>query len=80
MAKRNVLIIAHGFPPTSGAGVHRPLRFAKYLPEFGWRPIVVSARCEGRLANRRDDALLSQIPDQAVVIRTKGLDAVRPTY
>jgi glycosyltransferase involved in cell wall biosynthesis len=37
---RKVLMIAYAFPPTGGPGVQRPAKFAKYLPQFGWRPIV----------------------------------------
>jgi glycosyltransferase involved in cell wall biosynthesis len=40
---RKVLMIAYIFPPLGGAGVHRTLKFAKYLPPNGWKPIVVSA-------------------------------------
>lgn len=42
---RTVLIIAHEcYPyhrPASTVGAQRPYQFAKYLPEFGWRCIVI---------------------------------------
>ena len=37
---KKVLIIAYHFPPDSAVGSVRPAKFAKYLPEFGWEPIV----------------------------------------
>lgn len=40
---RTVLIIAPAFPPQGGVGAQRPAKFAKYLPEFGWSPVVLSA-------------------------------------
>ncbi|MDQ6706304.1 MAG: glycosyltransferase [Acidobacteriota bacterium] len=40
---RNVLLLAYYFPPESESGAARPARFFKYLPEFGYRPIVVTA-------------------------------------
>jgi glycosyltransferase involved in cell wall biosynthesis len=42
-ARLNVLVIAYYFPPMGLSGVQRTLKFVKYLPEFGWRPIVVTA-------------------------------------
>lgn len=38
---KNVLFILYYFPPMGGSGVQRPFKFAKYLREFGWNPIVL---------------------------------------
>lgn len=38
---KNVLFLVYYFPPLGGSGVQRPLKFVKYLREFGWNPIVV---------------------------------------
>ncbi len=38
---KNVLFIIYYFPPMGGSGVQRPLKFAKYLKEFGWNPIIL---------------------------------------
>jgi hypothetical protein len=37
---RTVLIISRWFPPMREVGGKRAYRFAKYLPDYGWRPIV----------------------------------------
>jgi hypothetical protein len=37
---KKVLIITYYWPPSGGAGVQRWLKFSKYLPEYGWDPIV----------------------------------------
>tara|TARA_B110000196_G_scaffold175493_1_gene150540 strand:+ start:199 stop:1494 length:1296 start_codon:yes stop_codon:yes gene_type:complete len=37
---KKVLIITYYWPPSGGAGVQRWLKFSKYLPEFGWDPVV----------------------------------------
>lgn len=37
---KKVLFIAYHFPPDASIGAVRPAKFAKYLPEFGWEPIV----------------------------------------
>lgn len=40
---KKLLIIAFYFPPVLTGGVFRPLKFVKYLNNFGWEPIVLSA-------------------------------------
>ena len=39
---RSVLLLAHRFPPLGGAGVQRNAQLARYLPDAGYRPIVVT--------------------------------------
>lgn len=55
-----VLMIAYAFPPAGGSGVQRSAKFAKYLPEFGWRPTVWSTRCPPDLPC--DESLLADLP------------------
>lgn len=45
MAKlRTVLMISRYFPPMFDVGGKRAYRFARYLPEFGWRAAVLTGR------------------------------------
>lgn len=39
---KNILILYPHFPPSNLAGVHRPRLFARYLPTFGWNPIILT--------------------------------------
>jgi glycosyltransferase involved in cell wall biosynthesis len=39
---KKVLIITYYWPPSGGVGVQRWLKFAKYLPEWGWEPIILT--------------------------------------
>ncbi len=39
---KNILLACHYFSPYSHSGVQRPLKFAKYLPLFGYRPFVLT--------------------------------------
>ncbi len=39
---KKILIVAYHFPPSSAVGGIRSAKFAKYLPEFGWEPIVLT--------------------------------------
>jgi glycosyltransferase involved in cell wall biosynthesis len=70
--KKSVVMIAHSFPPEGSAGVFRPLRFAKCLPELGWRPTVVS--CEKDVYERYDPGLLALIGPDVAVRRVKDRD------
>lgn len=71
-----VLLIAYHFPPLSGSsGLQRTLRFAQYLPEFGWRPIVLTVRPDAY--EQTDERSLAQVPAGCEVVRTRCLDAGR---
>jgi len=39
---KKVLIITYAWPPKGGVGVMRVLKFAKYLPQFGWMPSIIT--------------------------------------
>lgn len=44
---KKVLIISYLFPPDSSIGSQRPYGLSKYLPEYGWEPIILTVRREG---------------------------------
>jgi glycosyltransferase involved in cell wall biosynthesis len=66
---KKVLIISYYFPPSGGPGVQRVLKFIKYLPQFGWEPIVLTVKDGDYPA--RDESLLNEIPAGIKVYRTK---------
>jgi hypothetical protein len=39
---RRLLLIAYHFPPQPTAGALRPKFLARYLPDFGWEPVVLT--------------------------------------
>ena len=39
---KKILIITYYWPPSGGPGVQRWLKFSKYLPEFGYDPIIIT--------------------------------------
>jgi hypothetical protein len=41
-ADRTVAIVSPHFPPSNLAGVHRARLLGRHLPEFGWRPVIVT--------------------------------------
>ena len=67
MSHRRVLMISCAFPPTGGPGVQRSVKFAKYLPTFGWTPTVWATEpLEGM---PRDPSLLDDLPAEVTVLR-----------
>ena len=62
---RNILIIDYFFPPLIADW--RGVALAKLLPEFGWRPIIVSA--SETSGYQKDFALLQQVPPGTEVHR-----------
>lgn len=63
-ARPRVLIVAHEFPPIGGIGVQRPYKFATYLPDFGWEPVVLTQTA--RYSPTWDPSLLSGLGDVRV--------------
>jgi glycosyltransferase involved in cell wall biosynthesis len=45
---RKVLIVAYHYPPEPASGAQRMGYLAKYLPEFGWEPTVLTRRAPHR--------------------------------
>ncbi|MDE6589429.1 MAG: hypothetical protein K2K53_03595, partial [Oscillospiraceae bacterium] len=66
---RRVLMVAYYFPPLSGSGVFRSIKFAKYLPLFGWQPTVISTDRPPIGWNYADESQVKEIPEGTEVIR-----------
>ena len=66
---KKVLIISYYWPPSGGIGVHRSLKFAKYLRDFGWEPVVYAP------LNAQypyfDESNFKDIPEGITVIRRR---------
>ncbi len=71
---KKVLIISYYFPPLGMGGAQRPLKFAKYLPQFGWQPTVLTVKPIAYWA--QDTSLLEEIAT-VPVIRAGSLDPQR---
>ena len=48
---RTCLFVCHDFPPAAGSGSNRAVALARYLPEYGWRPVVLTPRLLEELTN-----------------------------
>lgn len=66
---KRLLVITYYWPPTGGSGVQRWVKFCKYLPQYGWQPVVYTPENPERLAY--DESLLKDVPECAEIIRTR---------
>jgi glycosyltransferase involved in cell wall biosynthesis len=64
---KKVLIITYYWPPSAGSGVQRWLKFAKYLPEFGWEPVIFTP--ENPDFDLKDESLINEINPKLEVIK-----------
>ncbi|MBN4052021.1 glycosyltransferase, partial [Cytophagaceae bacterium AH-315-L13] len=71
-SSQKVLIFTYYWPPASGPGVQRFLKFAKYFPENGWEPIVIAPK-NGSYPYY-DETLLNDIPSNVEIHHTKTLE------
>ncbi|RNC85579.1 MAG: glycosyltransferase [Balneola sp.] len=68
---KSVLFILYYFPPMGGSGVQRPLKFIKYLREFGWNPIVICP--EPGAYHSFDESLQKELDEMEIEIhRVRG--------
>ena len=67
--QKQVLMIAYSFPPEGGSAVQRPLKFAKYLQDFGYMPVVLTSGSKNRITSISDKSLEDEIPASVKVIR-----------
>lgn len=69
---KKVLIVTYYWPPAGGPGVQRVLKFAKYLPEYGWQPIVLTVK--HGVYPAIDKSLEKEVPDACRVYKTQILE------
>ncbi len=77
--KPTVLLVSLAYYPSAAIGAHRAGKFVKYLPSFGWNPVVLTIREEfyREISPGIDLALTQQIPPEAQVLRSGYLEPRR---
>ncbi len=63
---RRLLYASYFFPPLGGAGVQRALKFARYLPEHGWAPVMLTSDARYWMS---DPTLLAELDPSTEIIR-----------
>src|SRR6185295_13966676 len=62
-------MLCYYYPPLGGIGSQRSQKFARYLPDHGWHPVVVTPECGAYLVDHSlDDG------------KSKGVDVIRTRY
>jgi glycosyltransferase involved in cell wall biosynthesis len=69
-----VLIVTYYWPPSGGAGVQRWLKFSKYLPEFGWEPIILTVDPDYAAYPVTDFSLRDDLPSSIKVHSTPAIN------
>ena len=64
---KKVLIITYYWPPSGGSGVQRWVKFAKYLPQNGWQPVIYTP--ENPELTVVDGTLEDDVPEEAIVLK-----------
>ena len=73
---RSALLIAFHFPPIAqSSGVHRAKSLARYLPEFGWSPLVLTATTNAYEVCHDDNEQM--FGDDVVVRRALAFDTAQ---
>jgi len=71
-----VLMVAFHYPPIHiSSGVQRTLAFSRYLPDEGWRPLVLTAH--PRVDTEPSADLLKEVPANLIVTRAFACDSAR---
>ena len=68
------IFLCYYFPPMGMGGTQRAAKFVKYLPNFGWKPIVVTVKTVHYYAH--DDSLLNEL-NHVPIYRTESFDPLR---
>lgn len=74
---RRVLIISYYAPPLGMGGVQRIVKFSKYLPYYGWKPIILTVKPITYYAY--DETLLQDLKG-IPIYRSESLDPARLLY
>ena len=74
---RKILIISPHFPPSNLAAVHRSRLFAQHLPEFEWKPIVLTVD-EKYYEEKLDNNLEKLLPESLQIEKVKAFGVTKP--
>jgi len=70
-------MISYYWPPCGGPGSLRPVKFSKYLPEFGITPVILTRK---NIAYHSIDSELGSNLKDMKIVKTESLDPARVLY
>ena len=69
---QKVLIVTYYWPPGSGAGVQRWLKFSKYLTKLGWEAVLLTVDPDFAVYSAIDHSLNNEVPANLTVYKTRA--------
>lgn len=72
-----ILVVTYYWPPSGGGGVQRWVKFCKYLPEFGFEPIVLTVAPSDASYTLIDQSLEKEISPDLKVYSTKSVESLQ---
>jgi len=75
-APRRVGLVAYWYPPRQAAGALRAAALARYLPAFGWEPVVVTVRPRSSLHLPPGPAVADDVPAPALATSDRAWHAL----
>jgi len=74
---KTVVLVAPWFVPNNLASVHRARLWANHLPEFGWKPIILTVRPE-HYEEKPEPELERLLPQGLEIVRSRAFPITRP--
>ncbi len=71
---KRALLISYYFPPAGGVSSQRILKFARYLPQFGYQTAILTVDPAYASYPVLDPTLAAQVPEDTSVTRTRAWD------
>jgi glycosyltransferase involved in cell wall biosynthesis len=69
---RSVLIVTPFFAPQNHSAVFRAYKLAKYLPQFGWTPLVLTVDTQYEFIE--DNTMLAGLPEEVEIISARYIE------
>jgi hypothetical protein len=74
---KTVVLVAPWFVPNNLASVHRARLWANHLPEFGWKPIILTVRPEF-YEEKPEPELEQLLPKDLEIVRSRAFPITKP--
>ncbi len=72
---KKVLMVTYDFPPMRTSGVYRPVKFVKYLQNYGWQATILTVKNPHRIAE--DKNLLKDVPKECKIYRAYSFEPTK---
>lgn len=71
---KKILFISYHFPPSGSTGAIRATKFVKYMPQYGWKPIVIACKNSFNFGVPENAELLNEVASDVGVFKTFSIE------